>query len=610
MHIRNEKVGLFSFQGKILLTYIFIIFIPFTIAFVIFASSAAREARMNNINYMVQLNEQINKSIDMFLSDVDRISFLHLIDSDVQSVLAKTYKQDSVEYVQDLRLMQNAIAHSAKLNRKILSVTLLGRNGNIYSNTGTDGSYVNQLNQWMTAAKTSERKQFLTPVYDGFVSYNRKVLLSYTRVLYDSRDMKEIGFIAVDIDFKTVRGILDNEIKGSLTNNSLVIQDDHIIYNSLQGGFGLQKSEEESVIEDINKKWGEGGEDIFNVVIKGREYLFAVSENESASWKVIQYVSLDDTINKSVNRSINFYATTMLLLLSVAILIGYILSRRMTRPINRLHMAMKQVEHGNLQPVNGEDGRRDDIGMLIKSFNHMIERLQESINKEYIAKMNQKKIELKMLQAQINPHFLYNTLSLISSIAEIEGVPQITRVTKNLSDMFRYNIKQKNIVKIREELEQINNYISIQQMRFPNKISLEATVDEALYNCSIIKFLLQPLVENAVYHGIEKLDGQGEIGVSVESEGENLLLSVCDNGRGMDERQTAELNKDLEGQNEQFVFGESQMSLGLRNVHYRIRTYYGEQYGLKVSSTIGVGTRVQICIPKICSGVCEEGMDA
>jgi len=604
--MRNAKAGWFGFQTKMLLTYIFVISVPFTIAFVIFTTSAARETRLNHTDYMVQLNRQINYNIDTFLTDVDRISFLHIIDSELQNILSKEHKQDPREFVEDLRKVKNSIALSAKLNPLILAVTFVGRNGNVYSNVGTDEKYLKQLQKFMSAARESEEKKYISPVYDGLISFNRMTLLSLTRVLYDSRDMKEIGFVSIDIDFKRIRSIFEQELHKTQANNLLIIQEDRIIYNSLSGGFRMGVEEENALIRDINQKWGEEENGIFDLEVGGTEYLFVASKNETTGWNIIQFVSLE-TINKSARNSIRFYSTTMFLLTLFAVFVGYILSWRMAQPINKLHAAMKQVEKGNLAVIRGKNNRKDEIGMLINSFNHMIERLKESINKEYIAKMNQKRIELKMLQAQINPHFLYNTLSLISSISEIKGVPEISRISNNLSEMFRYNIKQKDIVTIKEELEQINNYISIQQMRFPNKIFAEIEVDESFYGYSILKFLLQPLVENAIYHGLEKKDGQGIVRISAERQGNNLLISVIDNGKGIPEEQVVQLSKELEDQNEQFVIGDGHANLGIKNVHYRIRAYYGEQYGLKIYSNVDKGTCIQITIPQIINESYREG---
>ena len=606
--MRNEKAGWFGFQAKMLLTYIFVISVPFTIAFVIFTTSAVRETRLNHTDYMIQLNRQINNNIDMFLTDVDRISFLHIIDSDLQNILSKNYKQSNVEFVEDQRKVNNSIALSAKLNPLILAVTFVGRNGAVYSNTGTDEKYLNQIRQFMAAAREAEEKKYISPVYDGFISFNRITLLSLTRVLFDSRDMREIGFVTIVIDFKRIRSIFEQEIQKTQANNLLIIQGERIIYNSLKGGFRIGADEEKALIRNINEKWGEEENGVFDLQIGNDKFLIVTSKNETTGWDVIQFVSLE-VINKSVINSVRYYSTTMLLLTLFAIFVGYILSWRMVHPINKLHAAMRQVEKGNLVVVEGKNNRKDEIGILINSFNHMIERLRESINKEYIAKVNQKRIELKMLQAQINPHFLYNTLSLISSISQIKGVPEISRISNNLSEMFRYNIKQKDVVTIKEELEQINNYISIQQMRFPGKILAEIEVDESFYSYSILKFLLQPLVENAIYHGIEKKDGQGIIKVSAQRQGNNLLLSVIDNGKGIPEEQVAKLSKELEEQNEQFVIGEGQANLGIKNVHYRIRAYYGEQYGLKIYSTVDKGTCVQITIPQIISENSRKGKD-
>jgi two-component system sensor histidine kinase YesM len=202
-------------------------------------------------------------------------------------------------------------------------------------------------------------------------------------------------------------------------------------------------------------------------------------------------------------------------------------------------------------------------------------------------------MQLKMLQAQINPHFLYNTLNLISSLSILEGAESVSEISNKLSLLLRYSLNRPDIVKLNEELSQIENYIYILKIRFPEKINFEIYIDDDVSDFYIPKFIIQPIVENAVKHGLEPR-GHGTIRIEVRR-AENLTISVEDDGAGIPEDKLNYINKCLACESNYKL----DSKIGINNVNFRIKEYYGKEYGINILSDEGNGTKVTIVLPII-----------
>ena len=233
---------------------------------------------------------------------------------------------------------------------------------------------------------------------------------------------------------------------------------------------------------------------------------------------------------------------------------------------------------------------------MIDSYNAMAKRINDNIIKDYIYKLNQKQAELKMLQFQINPHFLYNALNTISSIAQLQDVAYIPEIASGLSDMFRYNIDGREIVTLREEITQTENYMGIQKIRFPERFVVEISVEEELMDCKVLKFILQPIVENSYKYGFAEKRKKNILSIrSYREDKEDIIIIVEDNGIGIETEKVKRMNKALAGERG----FEASAGIGLRNVNARIKNYYGEDYGIWLESDCGKFTRVYLKIREL-----------
>lgn len=258
---------------------------------------------------------------------------------------------------------------------------------------------------------------------------------------------------------------------------------------------------------------------------------------------------------------------------------------------------MKLAENGDFS-ISFDENRGDEVGQLGKSFNKMLFKIKELINTVYEVRLKEREAELNALQSQINPHFLYNTLESISITALLNNDMDAVNMIGILVKFFRYNIsKGKEIVEISKEIEHINNYLEIQKYRFKDKFQIFINIDKEIYNYKIIKLALQPLVENSIYHGLERKKGTGSIKIIGIKENNKVKISIIDDGIGIDPDTLDKLNRTLNKSKSANV--DSSRSIGLQNVHERIQLYFGDEYGLKISSKSGEGTEITLTIPVI-----------
>ena len=281
------------------------------------------------------------------------------------------------------------------------------------------------------------------------------------------------------------------------------------------------------------------------------------------------------------------------------IICSYFISGYIVNPIGHLSRKMaSQTGHTLIQSTRYLD-RTDEIGTLYNEYNAMVESLNSAVKQDYQDKLVILDAQMKSLEARINSHFLFNTLEAINSMAELDDNEPIATMSLALGNMFRYTLKtQSELVTVNDELNHVNDYVSIQQIRFDNRFRLEVDMTPEFRQLRVLKLILQPLVENALYHGLNYCTYGDAITLSGRTDDRYILIDVKDNGQGMDEETLDRLQKSL---NEEASFTElghrNKQSIGLKNIHSRIELYYGRVYGLTVTSRPGEGTNVRIRLP-------------
>lgn len=326
------------------------------------------------------------------------------------------------------------------------------------------------------------------------------------------------------------------------------------------------------------------------VEIDGKKMIACYSTSSVTGWVSVVVIPPSPLVKPiiSVLSSYTVYIGIVLTLLSL--LIAYFISMRITNPINKLIKAIKRTGEGNFDLKIQEEGGIESKD-LIRMFNLMNERIHKLIKEKYEIEIKEKEAEITALNLQLNPHFMYNTLNMISLISLENGQDEISDMLISLSKMLKYSVKtSKNLAPFKMDIEYLKSYIHIMAKRFEGKFVVVYDIDPKLNDYVVPKFFLQPFVENSLLHGFESLGRLGVLRITCIMEGQLGYFCIEDNGNGMDAQMISQSI-------------DSDTSIGIQNVNKRIKIIYGDQYGVRIDSTIGLGTKVSISIPLLVDSI-------
>ncbi|WP_138496553.1 cache domain-containing sensor histidine kinase [Paenibacillus pinistramenti] len=423
---------------------------------------------------------------------------------------------------------------------------------------------------------------------------NSKKSISFSRALYDLNTQEFLGVFMIDCSMNIFNELVSNAVP-SKDHLYLVDDTDDIIYDSTNNLSGEELPDELRKNADLNSLAGDQQMQFYN-----NGNLVVVQQLPNFNWKIVASISLSDVyqkygISKKLILYISVTCAVILLLLSI------VLSNWITKPIIRLVKIMRKNKSQKFRETGLPQKRMDEIGILYTEYDKMIQDMDNFVRENYQNKILAMDAQMKALEAQINSHFLFNTLESINSIAEIEEVESITIMTKALGDMFRYSIKtDSELVLTKEELKHVENYLTIQTIRYSEKIKFEIEIEEEVLKSRILKLILQPLVENSIYHGLEGMKDGGIIQIKgyKDKVTQFLCFEVTDNGVGIPEKELHKIKESLMQPHEFTKLGHrSKQSIGIKNVHSRISLYYGEGFGLEIDSCFSSGTRIKITLP-------------
>lgn len=386
--------------------------------------------------------------------------------------------------------------------------------------------------------------------------------------------------VAIDVRFSTIARYIDEVGIGQHGYCFIIDGEGNIIYHPQQqliySGLKTEGEDQFLLLED--------GSHVVDGVI------YTVKTLENCNWKIIGVTYLDEIVNERVKTMATASVLIFLVVVLLTFLFGSQLSYLFTKPANKLAGAMREFEGDAsgfvFEPIRGSV----EVNDLSDSFEHLVKRIQQLMEEVKQEETTLRKTELKALQAQINPHFLYNTLDSISWMCEEGKTEEAVLMVNALAKLFRISISRgREIIPIDKEVQHAECYLQIQKFRYTNHFDYEFEVEDSCKDYLCNKITLQPLIENALYHGLDMQD-EGHISIRIKEDGEDVLMEIEDNGIGMTEEQVSEL----------FVNdGTDNHGIGVKNVNDRIKIYFGDKYGISVRSELDVGTCVSIRIPKI-----------
>lgn len=495
----------------------------------------------------------------------------------------------AVNYINE-RTITNILGAIYYSREDLIGIHVITDTGKVYNY----GNYMNVIDthyehtEWYREIRRSAGKIAWLGVYPHSVidQVETRPVFAFGRQLYDLDEHKPIGIVLFEAEPRSVLSALHNLRLSTNSQVYLLGHENRIVSaTSSDPPPDLRNLQEQVPEEDV-------------IVDRNNEKVVIASKLPFADWSVISVTPSED-LNVELAQNQRYLFIVAPILIMVSALIASIVSRSISHPLKRVIGEMKRVETGNFRhTVNIES--YEEINQLATSFNHMVRQIAELIELVRISSVSEKNAELHALQTQVNPHFLYNTLDMIYWMLDEKGQDQLGEVVLSLSHMFRYSShwEEGADVSLREEVEQVGHYLTIIQARLEGRVSVDVNIEEQWLDIRLPKMTLQPLIENAVKHGLEPLhaDTGGKLLVRAEEYGGVLSLHIIDNGVGMEYERWEVVQVALAEPGKQAGSGQAG-GIGLQNLNLRLRHMFGEEYGLRISSTPGAGTTVTVSVP-------------
>ena len=549
---------------KLAIFYSLFCFLPvmllFWLSFLQMRSIIDDKGKMNLQSYLQQSVSSMDRTLDGYNSLSDYIAF----DRTLAEVFSMEYGTPYEQYEQLTQKVDPILRTASYFHGGMQQITIYTDNGMVKHDTTV--APVSEIEETDWYQKTLEH-----PGLNWFANYQEETLFSALKRAF-SGAREGVNILYMDVDYQKV-----------FTPYSETLISECGLYITDQDG---KLVFEESRFSGKNQNYDLTYSEFLEQRDRGStDYIILCEQSNTTGWTVWLYQPVG--LAGEAMRPIGVMAgVTILICIFAAVLAYFITSGMVSSRIERLTHFMQEVQEGSMD-MQMESDDRDEIGMLYRGFGSMMKRIRTLINEVYLSKITQKEAELKALQAQINPHFLYNTLSLINWKALAAGEEDISRMTLALSTFYRTALNRgRNVLQVETELSNTRAYLEIQSMLHDGDFDYEIEAQTEILQCESLNLILQPLVENAIHHGIEeKTDGRGKITVRGWKEDNCVWFMVEDNGVGM-EQEVADKILTMESK-----------GYGVRNVDERIRLCYGEKYAMKVESVVGKGTKMTIHFP-------------
>ncbi|MDF2942277.1 MAG: hypothetical protein K0S01_1135 [Herbinix sp.] len=537
-------------------------------------------------DYVTQLNEQINSSINSYISYMENVAQLEINSDNVKYILFADEKEEKLKKQRDacIRNVSAQFNVLRETREDIHNIGILGKNGTYLINNRMVkiNSYMDYTTtDWYLRAMNGE-SVLTTSHVQNIVQDDYQWVVTLSNGITNAATGKIEGVFFIDLNYSSISNLCDSIDLDRRGYVFIIDNNGDIIYHPKQ-----QLIYSGVLRENINEILANKGS---NYLTLDGEKIYFTAKSKKTGWTVVGVTYKSDIMEQMDQMKLMYVLLTVVLLFFATVL-AVIFSNALTKPIMALRKSMKQVETGNFDiQIGTTDEYMNEIGGLHNSFKIMIYKIRQLIENNIAEQEAKRKSELRALQAQINPHFLYNTLDSIIWMAEGSKNEEVIRMTSALSKLLRKSISNEDeLVTLECEIDYVKEYLTIQKMRYQDKMEYEIVVDENILKVPIVKMVLQPIVENAIYHGIKYKENRGLIRITGRILGNDVIIQVIDNGSGMDEET---LRNILVAKRK-----DESKRVGVQNVHNRLQLYYGKNYGLQYESKEGEGTTVNITIP-------------
>ncbi|GAF18962.1 LOW QUALITY PROTEIN: two-component sensor histidine kinase [Bacillus sp. JCM 19046] len=568
-----------SLRPKIIVLFLAIVLIPLNLLGMITYAYFSKTLEDQTYHYTVQVIDQLNENVNSFIDEMHRLSLLPLYDREILTIL-KNRTENAYSYypqTEELERMSSFLSTLSYNRQELSGVHIIARDGSLFSDLGSPRTvhrFSDESSFWYQSIRKGEGASLLVPTHGpAYILGNEKTVFSIGRLLRDPEGFRPLGMIKVDIEMSYIESLLANLDLSDKASITMVDSQGQLIYETGKAITPLLLEENEE---------GEALVERERVTVDDVDYLPVLRQS---SGEVQTIVLLPEQEIVGASQSLRIVTIGLMVVVSgVILLLARFAERSLTRPIFELRQMMARSEKGEFHH-RMKPSSKDELGQLALSYNHMMEQINELIERVYQTEIREKDAEIKALQTQMNPHFIYNTLEHINMIAITKHEYELSDMVAALGRLIRYSIDQKTrFVPLRDELAFVKAYIAIQEKRLEGKVIFDITIPEEMLTLSIPKLILQPLLENAIEHGHKHGEITGGISLTGWQDHSFSYLKVSDQGRVSKPRAN-----DVRAAGNQ---------VALTNIADRLVLLLGEQAMLTINSEEGIGTSVTITLPK------------
>ena len=583
----NLMIKKFKSIQSVIFAVLSVLLLGAVIIITVISLSYTRQSVFENSSLYTQtIIQQMNQNIDSYIDYMENTSYLVSSTEDVQKYL---FGDTADPEARDRILSQFETILDSRSD--ILNLGIIAENGRMLINNGqrlTNQDLDIHSQEWYTNALEGRESVYLTSSHvQHIISGERPWVITLSRGIRNKEmgtGQEKEGVFFIDLNYSAISELCDQSMVGNQGYAFIVDADGNIVYHPQQ-----QQLYNELQTENIDLVMN-AGSDIVTWGDGINKKMYSISRSEKTGWTVVDCVRVEELLRRS-NEAQSIYVLVAIGLMAVALFFSRFVAKSITLPIQRLCDSMERVQEGDFSVSDIVVDSENEIGSLTKSFNVMTQRIHELMAQNIREQEAKRKSELKALQSQINPHFLYNTLDSIIWMAEGKKNEEVVLMTASLARLLRQSISNEDeLVSIGQEIEYARGYLTIQKMRYKDKLEFWIEVEPSILNIRLIKLVLQPVIENAIYHGLKYKESRGLLLVKGFMKNGNAVLQVIDDGVGMDQ-------ETLDHIYERHKVDYHSNGVGIYNVQKRLQLYYGNEYGIVYESKPGEGTTATITIP-------------
>jgi len=580
-----------SLRTKMYLSYLILISVPLIVVALAAYETATTTIERNAQDFSAQLTGEIRANLDSYEQQAARLTYYPFLAANVQRILHsyQTGPPATPSY-QDVADMRAELSYLGHAHLDLAGIYVATSNGTLFSWTAsgdlTPHPFTTTADWYQAALRADPRTVYLPTRGQEMILVATGKVISLVRALHDARGAR-LGVVRVDLAASALASVAQRVSLGAQGRLIIATGQGAVVYP-----IDPDAATQLLARKIVARQGAVAGLGRLRLDVAGQS-LLATSDRSAASGWVVAGVVPAARLLAGANYLRAFILSVAVLCIVAGALCATLVLGRLTRPLRQLRGAMRRVEARDLTTrivVQSED----DVGQLAHGFNTMLDELRRLVDDVLRAQLHEREAELHALQNQINPHFLYNTLESINMMALTHGDRDISRMVTSLGRLLRLTLSSTEaLIPLDAELEHVRHYLVVQRMRYGDRISMTVDVDPALLDCIVPKLTLQPLFENALYHGLEPRPGAGRVVVRGCRAGDDLALTIEDDGAGMDAVRLATVRAQLEEEAPR-----DRRSIGLANVHKRLKLYCGPAYGLSITSAPDEGTRVRLTLPR------------